>query len=324
MGGAARPQRPSALRLLAVGLLAAPVLGVSRPHAYYFLAHCPKTGGSSLNVDLWRTAKAMGDGTLRKCGNINLCWGAQLRFPNTSLDVLHKTLRQVAPAQPCGFASCELPLRPSLARIGVQRGLPPVRVLLMLRLPSAHVVSHYAHVHRFVPSAERPTLEAWLRAQHATAGQRQTGWHAYNMQTAHLTAPPEPSGALASASGYGTLVRNATARAKARLDAAFFVGILEQYTAAFCLAVHYIWPRMPPPVPCTCAGARSGETLSKKDHGTNTKSTVPTVSAEAQDAIAALTRYDEQVYAHARARFEQDFRRSPVPRCLLRARGRVG
>jgi hypothetical protein len=275
------------------------------PHAYY-VSHCPKAAGASFVRDLLHVSSE-----LRKCGRVSMCFGEHLAKSGTTLDVLRRSPWASSPLA-CNFATCEMQLMPSLARAGLHlvRDAPAVRVLLMLRSPRAHVVSHYAHVHRGLTA---PPLATWLREMRASIGTNSTGWHPYNMQVAHMTGAPTAEGM-----GYGWLAPHALQRAKASVDLAFHVGVVEQYVASFCLAAWRIAPRAPL-LGTFCSCDAGGGKLNHLDHGANTARLVPSLGEAELSLIDELTREDQQLYAYARARFFADVGSSPLPRCLLSA-----
>jgi hypothetical protein len=287
-----------------MGLFPLVALALAEPHAYYY-SHCPKAAGASFIRDLLRKSSE-----LRKCGRVNMCWGVHLAEPDTTLDVLRRSPWASSP-RACNFATCEMQLRPSLARAGLTLGTPAVRLLLMLRSPQAHVVSQYAHSNRRLTADVRLPLTSWLREKRASVGTNSTGWHPYNMQVAHITGAPTAGG-----KGFGWLAPDALQRAKATVDLAFHVGVVEQYIASFCLAAWRIAPRAPRlGTFCSCDAGRGK--LNHLDHGTNTSA----VRARKEDLqlIDELTREDQQLYAYARVRFFADVGSSPLPRCLLSA-----
>jgi hypothetical protein len=147
----------------------------------------------------------------------------------------------------------------------------------------------------------------------ASIGTNSTGWHPYNMQVVHITGAPTAEGM-----NYGSLAPDALKRAKASVDLAFHVGVVEQYAASLCLAAWRITPRAPR-LGTFCSCDAVGGKLNHLDHGANTHAIVPSLGEEELVLIHELTRKDQQLYAYARARFFADVGSSPLPRCLLSA-----
>jgi hypothetical protein len=278
------------------------------PHAYYF-SHCPKTGGASFFHDILRVAGG-GRRGLRACGIVGSCYGAYLMTSNTSLDELRRSPWASSPLA-CNFATCELELVPALARAGLHPhlGTSAVRVLLMLRSPHAHVVSQFGHMRHYspLPVDARPPLATFLRAWIARNGTDGLGWDPYNMQVRHLTMGHDER-----------LLPNMLQSAKASVDVAFHVGVVEHYAASLCMAVSRINPRAPL-LSTICVCGAGGGRLTHIDHGTKSHAVAPSLSEEEISLLDKLTSEDQPLYAHARARFFADLSWSPLPRCLLSA-----
>lgn len=313
-----------AIRAMHPVLIAAVVVGLTEVSAQaqmryvYYFSHIPKTGGASFADDLLAVIDQRRQG-LRACAhNMDRCWGPDLSRSDTALD----KLRVAAHTKACNYATCELPLQPALKRAGLHLGVPRVRVLLLVRSPAAHVVSQYAHEMNRLRNRKGftpPSFSSWIKLKKDQVGWRnQTTWHPYNMQVAHMAGYGPGQG---HGSGYGHLPPGALARAKAAVDAAFHVGVLEHYRAQYCLAVHRIWPEQSMPRPaCVCGNTeQQRQALTHNDHGTHARSKVPTISARDQLILTELTLLDVQLYAHATARFMHDMRASSLPKCLMDA-----
>lgn len=310
-----------ALAALATGGVGGRSASKETRHVYYY-PHCPKTGGASFAKDLLATIDKRRHGVRPCAHDMHWCWGENMKRTDTVLDKMREAQRHPS-ATSCNYATCELHMRPALRRAGVLLGAPRVHVLLLLRTPQAHVVSQYAHAVSRNPvlARECPTFSSWLaRKQRELQFTNHSGWFPYNMQTSHLVSDGPGAG---RGSGYGApqLPPDALSKAKAVVDQALHVGVLEHYRAQYCLAVYHIWPMMPVPVPmCRCGNdRRQRKALNHDDHGTDAHKKVPTISASDRRIVDGLTRLDAQLYKHALERFTRDMRASPLPRCLMNA-----
>lgn len=319
-------------------LARAPAAWAARPaqsNVTLYHHHCPKTGGTSLTLD---AAAA-----LRGC--------AVLPPSATANCTDFRALR----GAPCGMASCEGFLRTRLQAVrAAVGGAAPIRVVLLLRRPAAHVRSMWAHCLR--PADMSAPWVGWRYADaRISYGEWLGNWSAIAAGSTELGAVKVPvalwrrarelsragggpgaraaDGALRgmeamrwqceydprnpqSASLGAQLGRPMRAKDGAgALRAAFALGVTERYGALLCALQARLGAR---PDACACGGEAARRPTHHVTHGSHPER----IAASEADAarVAALTRADEALYARALLRVDADARRA----CAYAAAHREG
>ena len=260
----------------------------------FVFTHIPKTGGSNFAGALKSVVGLAACSSIFCAHDAMSCWF-------TEHAIAHRR------AHACNLAAAEGFLRDNLAAAATLWPSRPIRSVLLLRRPQAHVLSLYAHCQQ--PKAEgfifhgyaRIGLAEWLLGaaeRNATEVARFCSYSPVNHQVARLSGSGAPEGVEAtnSASALGRAVR--------ALDGAWFVGVSDWFDASVCALAR----RLDRELPGTGGGAVAcaSSSAERLTHGTRTSQLV--IDGQVRAAIDRITRDDAVVHAHAVVRLEQDVR----------------
>lgn len=281
------------------------LLDTARQLVYFH--HIPKTGGSSFVDDASDLVPA-----LHGCGKIHCASRKQL----------FAAINDWRTAE-CNFVACEggystaeaggsANLALSLATVDDDQaasehryanasiGIPAgTQLLLLLRSPRTHVLSQYAHCQQ--PGAEGQllhgfpniTLGGWLSLAETRNESSFTycGYDPLNLQASSMSNKERGSAGVLE-------------QARAFVDSAHFVGLLESYELSLCLLSHSLNATLPAACDCALAPAGGGTpALASTDdtHGTHTAEIE--LSDSELSAIDRLTVQDAELHEYARTRF---------------------